>query len=1370
MDVIDSARSSVASIDRRVEVIDGSTEQRASIRRVSDLRPLPFVVLLGEPGIGKSTIFGVEAGHERVLVLKVRELMTGTHAVADVTLFLDALDEYRTDGQPADKVHELAHAMAAVNAPRWRLSCRSEDWRKAADIRPIQQTTAGAPIVVANILPLDHVEATAVLVALGENDPDAFMAKAEALGAGGFVGSPLSLMLLYRAVSRSGTWPSTRFDLFKSAIASLSYERNEERKRTERHAPDEIITAAAKTCLILLVSGARAIWYSNDEPPNDFNDMRAFLTAHDLQLDRTLLKDTLDTALFHGEGEAFEPMHRTVAEYLAAQALASAVIGSEGRAALPLSRAIALITGMDGCPPTELRGVYAWFAAHLAKRSDEDGAGRLIETDAVTVLVYGDAAVFATPSRRAILANLGRNDPYFRSSEVGVTAVGGLAGDDLAADFTAVLTEPSDRTHRVLTVFEVLTNGPPVVSVLPLLRSIALDPMRPEGHRWRAADAWLNGAEDSTSACRELFDALTGEPISGAREALRAHLAVTLPPSELSVADIKSVIADFNCSPEDNTIGRLGKLRRNLETEPRPELFDEPIDLWLSGQKQRQRTRLIEVEQLLDYVLAASIRGTPDLSATRLWRWTVNARGSGFSNLDSESAKAISDWLDGDSRREVALLDAILAEDDLTNGPWAIGNIYFITTRRRPSETVILHVLAKATTSATKGNKKRLLAIAVEMARHPGADIGAYWEIYHCVANQPGCKLLLKHLTKSTIEPWRRDQYRRAERLRRRDAKQKALNIKALAPVIAELRVGGKPQHLKWAADLYFHSAGSRDEPSTGIGRIIYFTDKIIADAILAGWEYLTTKNLIGIDAARLGKAEAENQTYYVESAAIAGLDHLFEENRLPDPISTPIAVAIAVLKSSWIISDQTRRGRLEKWAVDRLNLEPAVGAVQLLEFWGAALDAGATELSSLSRLTEDCVPDGATARALDTLLNTRRSIPLKALRSAVSAAVKILGSARLLALAEAALADTVVAGEQRTIWSFVAFALDPASHGDRFVLDHSGKEEEVGELFYETLSHGVIESFGGLEGSTRASREAVMVHFLGRVCSPEGRWPHNSDTNIGRLSYAVSCAINWLAAQSDPDAGAALAKLVEDSNLTAWLPTLHHAQAQHLRLRRDRFFKYPAPAAVRDAIDGGPPVNASDLRAIVMEELERLRAELRTNTTPWKSYWNVDSAGKVIAPRIENQCRNHLLDRLQDKLKPYHITAALPEVPRSEETRADMLILTGVGRNLPVEAKRHYHPDIWVAASTQLQGYAADEGADGFGIYLVFWFGNEQHPTPARPNGENGPTTAAELESMLKADLSADLRARTDVIVFDVSDPKAPAIGKPRKKRTPKR
>jgi hypothetical protein len=118
-----------ADIDRRVKVIDGEGNDDRSIERVSDLRAMPFVVLLGEPGIGKSTVLVREAANEGAFVITVRELMTGAEARPNASLFLDALDEYRTDGGTEDKVHTLANAIAKCDPPRWRLTCRSEDWR-----------------------------------------------------------------------------------------------------------------------------------------------------------------------------------------------------------------------------------------------------------------------------------------------------------------------------------------------------------------------------------------------------------------------------------------------------------------------------------------------------------------------------------------------------------------------------------------------------------------------------------------------------------------------------------------------------------------------------------------------------------------------------------------------------------------------------------------------------------------------------------------------------------------------------------------------------------------------------------------------------------------------------------------------------------------------------------------------------------------------------------------------------------------------------------------------------------------------------------------------------------------------------------------
>jgi hypothetical protein len=187
--------------------------------------------------------------------------MTGVQRESSGTLWLDSLDEYRTDGEPSDKVYGLANAIATATVPRWRLSCRSEDWRKGADIAAVQDTTAGAPIVVVQLLPLNRIEGAAVLVALGEDAPDTFLTKAEALGATGFIESPLSLKLLHKAVAGADKWrphaTSYSRPLSAASLTSVTASTN-----GPREAP---LTTSSQPPL-------RPAWFSSLPAPAPFGD------------------------------------------------------------------------------------------------------------------------------------------------------------------------------------------------------------------------------------------------------------------------------------------------------------------------------------------------------------------------------------------------------------------------------------------------------------------------------------------------------------------------------------------------------------------------------------------------------------------------------------------------------------------------------------------------------------------------------------------------------------------------------------------------------------------------------------------------------------------------------------------------------------------------------------------------------------------------------------------------------------------------------------------------------------------------------------------------------------------------------------------
>lgn len=92
------------------------------VQPLSHLRDKPYVVLLGEPGAGKSTALRSEAAAEGGEAVTCREVMNGTPLSNSGTAYLDALDEYRSGDGAKDKLLQLANAISTSNIRRWRLA------------------------------------------------------------------------------------------------------------------------------------------------------------------------------------------------------------------------------------------------------------------------------------------------------------------------------------------------------------------------------------------------------------------------------------------------------------------------------------------------------------------------------------------------------------------------------------------------------------------------------------------------------------------------------------------------------------------------------------------------------------------------------------------------------------------------------------------------------------------------------------------------------------------------------------------------------------------------------------------------------------------------------------------------------------------------------------------------------------------------------------------------------------------------------------------------------------------------------------------------------------------------------------------------
>lgn len=109
----------------------------------------------------------------------------------------------------------------------------------------------------------------------------------------------------------------------------------------------------------------------------------------------------------------------------------------------------------------------------------------------------------------------------------------------------------------------------------------------------------------------------------------------------------------------------------------------------------------------------------------------------------------------------------------------------------------------------------------------------------------------------------------------------------------------------------------------------------------------------------------------------------------------------------------------------------------------------------------------------------------------------------------------------------------------------------------------------------------------------------------------------------------------------------------------------------------------------------------------------------------------------------------AQPEGQYAGDKRSDIRVAYE-GCNVPIEIKKDTHRDLWSAIRSQLIAqYTRDVETSGYGIHLVFWFGEGGMPAP--PTGTR-PTTPAELQKRLEGTLTAEEALKIAVLVLDVS------------------
>ena len=308
-------------------------------------------------------------------------------------------------GDPRAVLDRVWAALDTLGRPRFRISCREADWLGRNDRTALTSVSTDQKVETLRLNPLTDDDVAQILDGHpGVNGARRFMAAARERGIDGLLSNPLTLDMLARAVGADGAWPRSKFETFEMACLQMAVEKNEEHVHEDPPPPQaELLDRAGQLCAYQLISDSVGFSLRYEDVDDDY------IAPDQVGLTLEMARHVVETRLFTGVGTGrFTPVHRSIAEFLAARHLAQQI--SDG---LLATRVLSLITGGDGSVVTALRGLSAWLVAHCPAARD-----RLIDSDPVGVGLYGDLQGFSVEEKNKLLVTLNHEVGYQRNVPV----------------------------------------------------------------------------------------------------------------------------------------------------------------------------------------------------------------------------------------------------------------------------------------------------------------------------------------------------------------------------------------------------------------------------------------------------------------------------------------------------------------------------------------------------------------------------------------------------------------------------------------------------------------------------------------------------------------------------------------------------------------------------------------------------------------------------------------------------------------------------------------------------------------------------------------------------------------------------------------
>lgn len=1326
---------------------------------MEEYRHLSAYVLLGDPGAGKTTSFTREAEESGGTYIKARDFATfdPDASLKAKTLFIDGLDEMRAGaGDGRTPLDQIRRHLDRLGRPRFRLSCREADWLGASDREALLRTAPGGDLVVLQLNPLTDDD---VLEVLGKKyslpRPEDFVHQAETHGLSELLRNPQTLDLLVEAVSGDSR-PHSREQTYELACKQLLRERNVEHRQAKRETSplaNTLLDAAGFLCSVHLLSGNAGFAMDEGAADEQHIDWRQLTAPTELPL-----LAALKSKLFRSDASEQQriPVHRSVAEYLGARYLAARV-ETDG---LPLGRVVALMAGDDGGIVADLRGLSAWLAVRC-----RSGRLELIERDPLGVVLYGDVRGFPVEDKTRVLAALereARRYPWFRSEDWASAPFGALATPDMVPTFREILASPSRSEADIallVCILDALQHGATYLELDSSLDAIVRDAGYPPHIRRRALTVQLR--ELPRNADR--FLRLTKEVFSGTVEdrddQILGLLLTELYPEYISPTEILDFLHPLK---QRNLIAEYHAFwgYRLSDATPVPGL---PVLLDQMVQRNRPLRKTVDEFQITRMAGGLLVRGLENhgdaATDERIYDWLgVGLDQYEHPRIDGDSHKRVSEWLAQRPDRYKALLREgalrCLGREDSSScllrsvarlygaaPPADIGPWYLEQAKQESHQELAQHYFELAVWQLIRDGGQPCLTLV-------GLEFLETW-----TAANPSFLPFMEAFTTCRFDDWRREEAtwdrQRNEELRQ----QKSDWVQYFRQHLDAIRDGtAHPKVLYDLAQAYlkrFYEVSGE----TPRERLIDFLggDMELVDAAYQGFRFSLNRHDLP-SVAEIVELEVQGRMHYIRQACLVGMEEFYasspvEALRLNDTILSKLL--------AFHLTFATNKDRT--WFQSLVKERPALVAEVLVAYAIPLLRKGKDYVNGLHSLAFDDAYAAVARVALPRLLSgfpvrARKGQLAQSLDPLLTAALRHTDRTELGTIISIKLKHRSLDDAQRVYWLACGLMIAPEAYESKLA-SHVGKSK-VRRGYLASFMHR-RERRHRFEPSLPESALALLIELLAPDSSSE------RPAGVYRVSRAMDIAdevrslIDILAGNPSEKATLELERLFELPQLAGWSNQLRGAaHAQRIARRKAEFTHLDAGEVCR-TLANLEPANAPDLAALALDHLRDIARKISDGSTnDYRQYWSYDPANRVLTkPKPENDCRDALLSDLSERLGRLGVDS-IKEGYYAEDKRADIRVAFGGagGFNVPIEIKKDSHDNLWRAIHEQLiKQYARDPGADGYGIYVVFWFGGKGMPLPLDGKKLD---SASELENRLRRSLTPDEQHRISVCVIDCSLP----------------